>query len=149
MYGKFALDNKYYEDAIFAFNKLIEIEPNNVDGYFNLGNAYHLAGKFEAAITAYEHAHAMVPQDIRYIVNLGETYFKLKNPSKAVTYFERVDLKQAPHIAMRIADCYLQLGNIDKSRNALETLIAMPVQQALKDTAKLALNNLNTKRSLT
>ena len=50
VYGKFALDNKYFDDAIFAFGKLIEIEPQNVEGYFNLGNAYHLSGKLDFAI---------------------------------------------------------------------------------------------------
>lgn len=149
VYGKFALDNKYYEDAIFAFKKLVELEPNNVEACFNLGNAYHCSGKLELALTAYEHVCALAPTDFRFVFNLGETHFKLKNPSKALSYFEQIDIKKAPQVAMRIADCYAQLGDLDKSKRALESLIAMPVQKELKDNAQLALANLAKKGSLT
>jgi len=143
MYGKFAFDHKYFDDAIFAFNKLIELEPTNVEHYFNLGNSYHLSGKLEAAIPVYEHALLVNPSDIRCTLNLGETYFKLNNPAKALSYFEKINLQQMPHLAMRIADCYVKLGNPEKSRKSLETLIAMPVPDNLKQSAQLALANLN------
>ena len=148
VYGKFALDNKYFDDAIFAFSKLIEIQPNNYENYFNLGNACHLTGKLDQAIPAYERAHALAPADIRCIFNLGETYFKLDNPTKALACFEKVDMKQAPHVALRIADCYTKLGNSEKSRKSLESLIAMPVPQPLKDNAQLALANLKNKKNV-
>ena len=70
--------------------------------------------------------------DIRYIANLGETYIKLNNPAKALTYFERLTSSRLRMLAMRIADCYVKLGNINKSKNTLETLIAMPVHKHLK-----------------
>lgn len=149
VYARFALDNKYFEDAIFAYNKLIELEPNNLDHYFCLGNAYNLGGKLEDAIKTYEYAHAKAPHDIRLISNLGDTYFKLKDYTKALSYFEQVDLNQAPQLAIHIADCYLQLGNINQSKSILEKLIALPVKQDFKDSAQIALANLNTKRSLT
>ena len=147
VYGRFALDNKYYEDAIFAFSKLVEFEPNNIESYFNLGNAYHLGGKLTNAVTMYEHALTINPSDVRCTLNLGETYFKLNNPAKALTYFEKIDLKQVPHVALRIADCYGKLGNVEKSRHSLETLIAMPVPEQLKQNAQLALGNLNSKKA--
>ena len=57
-------------------------------------------------------------------------------------------MKQAPHVALRIADCYTKLGNSEKSRKSLESLIAMPVPQPLKDNAQLALANLKNKKNV-
>ena len=149
VYGKYALDNKFYDDAVFAFNKLIEFEPNNVEHYFNLGNAYHLGGKLEQAAAVYQHALQLNPSDVRCTLNLGETYFKLNQHAKALSYFERINLSQVPHLAMRIAECYVKLGDIEKSKHSLETLIAMPVPEQFKQTAQVALANLKSKKSLT
>ncbi|WP_031554935.1 tetratricopeptide repeat protein [Oribacterium sp. FC2011] len=59
------LGNKFlaeldYEQAILAFNKVIEIDPKNTDGYLGLGDAYYgeakNAGDYSAADTLYTSA---------------------------------------------------------------------------------------------
>ncbi len=145
VYGKFALDHRYFDDAIFAFSKLIELEPKNIEGYFNLGNAYHMSGKYEIAIKCYEQSLALAPGDMRCMVNIAETYVKLNDLNNALLYFEKIDLKKAPQVAIRIADCYEKLGNIEKSKKTLENLIIMRIPQTLKDNAQIALANLGKK----
>jgi tetratricopeptide (TPR) repeat protein len=148
VYAKFALDNKYFNDAIFGYKKLIELEPQNIEHYFGLGNAYHLAGMFEQAIKAYEFAHSKSPYDVRYAANLGETYFKMKEYAKALSYFEQLDLKRVPQLAIHIADCYLQLGRVDQSKYTLEKVMILPVPQNVKDSVQVALANLKSKKVL-
>lgn len=148
VYAKFALDNKYSDDAIFGYKKLIELEPQNAENYFCLGNAYHLAGKIDDSIKAYEYAHAKAPYDIRYAANLGEILFSLKEYAKALSYFEKLDLKRVPQLAVHIADCYLHLGQIDQSKNILEKVMALPIPKNFKDNAQVALANLKSKKSL-
>lgn len=148
VYAKFALDNKFFDDAIFAYKKLIELEPQNVEHCFALGNVYHFAGKLNDAIKTYEYVLSKSPRDIRCIANIGETYFKLKDYTKALSYFEQLDNRQAVHVVLHIAECHLKLGNIDKSKNVLQSALEVPMKKELKDSVQVALNNINTKRSL-
>jgi protein O-mannosyl-transferase len=146
IYAKFAFDNKYYNDAIFGYSKLIELEPQNVEHYFCLGNAYHLGGRLQEAVKAYEYAHSKNPGDIRFMANLGETYFKLKEYTKALSYYERINLKQIPQLVLHVAECYQRLGGIDRSRSILEQVLTWPIAQTFKNDIQIALNNLNTKK---
>src|SRR4029079_19527305 len=42
------------DDAIAAFQKVIELAPDFVFGYYNLGRTLFLAGRFADALEAYE-----------------------------------------------------------------------------------------------
>lgn len=39
--GEALFEQQKYDDAIVAFNKAIEIDPDYIDAYFNKGNAYY------------------------------------------------------------------------------------------------------------
>lgn len=54
---KFLLDGNY-EQAIIEFNKVIEIEPRNVDAYLGLADAYVAQGDYEKAIEVLEKGYA-------------------------------------------------------------------------------------------
>ena len=54
---KYLLDGDY-EQAIIEFNKVIEIEPKNVDAYLGLAEAYVAAGDYDSAISVLEQGYA-------------------------------------------------------------------------------------------
>ena len=54
---KYLLDGNY-EQAIIEFNKVIEIEPKNVDAYLGLAEAYVAAGDYDSAISVLEKGYA-------------------------------------------------------------------------------------------
>ena len=54
---KYLLDGDY-EQAIIEFNKVIEIEPKNVDAYLGLAEAYIAAGDYDSAISVLEQGYA-------------------------------------------------------------------------------------------
>lgn len=143
VYGKFALDNKRFDEAIFAYGKLVECSPNNAEGYFNLGNALHLAGKYTQAIRSYEQSLALNPSDARCIFNLGETYFKLNKHAKAISYFEKINSTQSPYASLRQADCYLKLGNKDVAQKILNDIVSLPVADDIKNKARQTLSAIN------
>jgi tetratricopeptide (TPR) repeat protein len=67
------------------FPKVIELEPSNAAGYFNLGNALYKHQKYEEAIAAYQKAIQIKP-------NFAEAYYKLGNllqikPKFTETYY--------------------------------------------------------------
>ena len=54
---KYLLDGDY-EQAIVAFEKVIEIEPKNVDAYLGLADVYVQMGDYESAIAVLEQGYA-------------------------------------------------------------------------------------------
>lgn len=141
MYGQFALDHEYYDDALFAFNKLVGLVPQDADGYAGLGHAYFLKKQFDQALGNFERAFALAPRNGRYAFNLGEVYCKLGNHAKALTYFERINIFQVPQAGINIAQCYEHLGNMQKARNMYEYLLTLQLPQDLRSTVQTVYNN--------
>ena len=52
--GEMYLSEENYEEAIFAFKKAIEIDPNDPEGYIKLADAYLAKGDTQNAISALE-----------------------------------------------------------------------------------------------
>ena len=72
------LGNKYlleqdYEQAVVAFEKLIEIDPKNVDAYLGLADAYVGMGNTEEAIAALEKGYGLTSSEeiLKKIEELG------------------------------------------------------------------------------
>jgi superkiller protein 3 len=65
-----------FKEAIKAYEKVIEIEPNNNWAHYNMGLAYYGLGKFKKAIEAYEKAIDIKPDEEAYH-NMGIAYIML------------------------------------------------------------------------
>ncbi len=57
---------KEYQKAINAYQKAIEIKPDNHGAYYNMGNAYGELKEYQKAINAYQKASAIFPSLIDY-----------------------------------------------------------------------------------
>ncbi len=124
--GQRYLTEMNYEEAIVAFQKVIELDPKNIDGYRNLGDTYEvLAG------TAGSEAGEEVPAGIAGSEageeaaagtadsGTGEDeYYRL-----AMEAFEKVmELDAADsHACERLLVIYKYFGDLDKLRHLLET----------------------------
>jgi len=126
-FAKISLSLKKYEDAIFAYSRVLEYSPHNQDALFNLGNAYFFTGNYTRAITQFKQARDMNPNDTRTWYNLGEAYFKSGQYADAAQTFEHIRTfnTQIPQMNLRIASCYEKLDKHDKAKEALEEIIAM------------------------
>lgn len=125
VYANMSLTLQKYEDAIIGFSKLVELEPNSVNHYINLANAYLLADNYQQAIALYKNILAKNPHDMRAVHNLGESYLKLNQPEKALECFEIVKKSSTivPTLDLRIAVCHKHLGDTLKARSILETIV--------------------------
>ena len=63
-----------YATAIPHWEKSVEIDPNMVNGYYNLGLVYPKIGKLDKAIDAYKKILDINPDDIEVHKNLGLLY---------------------------------------------------------------------------
>lgn len=72
-----------YEQAIVEFDKILEIDPMNVEAYLGKAQAYYEMGNIDKAIEILEHALSIV-DDERIRKRLNELYL-IKNPPPVVT----------------------------------------------------------------
>jgi len=98
------------ESAILELKKIIALDPNNAENYFNLGFIYHSQGENDPAILNYERALALDPGNLKYKKQLGETLFgtadslyatrgnRLDNQEKIIGYLEKLIRLQSGHV---------------------------------------------------
>lgn len=140
-YGQASVMVKKYDEAIAAYRKAIELNPQNTESMFGLGNAYFLSQKYDQAIKTYEHLLQLNPREGRAWYNLAETYFNNKNYPKALQCYEKLPLQQRPpHAFIRMAECYKLLGNKQAATQLVTQLTTMPnCPQQIKDAANAVL----------
>jgi protein O-mannosyl-transferase len=99
-----------FADAINHFSVSLRINPNQIEGYRNLGTAYQSAGNNVQAVEAFREAARLNPDDVETHFRLGYAYLVAGNPDLA--YQE-----------------YLQLQRLDESR-------ARPLLDSIKMVAR-------------
>ncbi|MDA9813249.1 tetratricopeptide repeat protein [Planktomarina temperata] len=106
------------DQAIFAFKRVLAIQPDYADAYYNMGNALKEQGKLEEAIEAYNKALAIKPDFADAYYNMGivlQEQGKLEEASEAYN--------KALAIKPDYADAYNNMGNALKEQVKLEEAI--------------------------
>lgn len=146
MYARASMTTAKYDDAIFAYKKVLEFAPGDYESAFNLGNAYFFKQQYDDAIRIYQALLEKHPEP-RVWYNLGETYYVAGKEDKALDCYNRIaNFKQDfPPMLLRMAACYQKLGRLDLAHNALEELVALPkAPDDLKKTGKNLLAHFST-----
>jgi tetratricopeptide (TPR) repeat protein len=79
-----------YNDAIDAYKKALEIQPDHDEAYANLGLAYVEQGKYDKAIEHYQQAIKLKPDNADTHYNLGVAYGNLKKYKEAIESYMQV-----------------------------------------------------------
>ena len=86
---------KKYDEALTAYDKAIEFDPQNLNAWNNKGIVFHEQGKYIKAIQAYDKALEINPRDHVVLTNKGWARFNRGNKIGAVKCFDRsIDIKQ-------------------------------------------------------
>ena len=94
-----SVKEKNYEKAIYYFNKTIELYPDNVPSYSNLGYIYNIKEMWDEAIEAYKKALTINPDDINIHHDLGFSLYKKGLIDDAIEEFKKsiaLDSEYAP-----------------------------------------------------
>lgn len=84
---------KAFENAVKAYKKLLEANPEDDAAYFNLGRAYNKLNEDEDAAKALKEAVKLKPDDTEYQTELGAILVKLAQYAEAVSPLKKaVDL---------------------------------------------------------
>ena len=81
-----------YEEAVLYFSKTIELAgPGELaaKSHAHLGQIYFSRGNYELAADHLNNAVKLVPDNGRYLYNTGIVYLNLRQPEKALEYFNR------------------------------------------------------------
>lgn len=103
--GNMAMSAGYNNVAIRFFKKAIEIDPNYLESYINIGLLYNKEGDTKKAISYYEKAIAVDPDFTKAHYNLGVIYAKKGKLDKAISEF-----KKCISINPDLAKAHSQLG---------------------------------------
>jgi tetratricopeptide (TPR) repeat protein len=81
--GRQAIDANRWNEALNAYDKVLELNPNDASAYYNRGLAYSNLGNYKLAILNYDRAIELNPKDADAYYNRGNAYSRLGNSSYA------------------------------------------------------------------
>ena len=136
--GSAAAQNGQLDQAAFAFDKAINIEPSSADAHNNLGNVLLDQDKPEEAIKAFNEALTIKPE-------YAEAYYNSGNALQALGMFNDAleAYKKAISYKPDYADAYRGLSSVDKYKNNEHQLMqveSLLSSQNVTENAKCSLN---------
>ena len=78
-----------YKGAIKLFSKLIEVEPNNIYAYINLGIAKMDLGNYDIAIDYFTKAIDLDPENADAYKNRALAYYSIDKEEKALLDYKK------------------------------------------------------------
>src|SRR5690606_37609773 len=85
-----ALRENRPREAFGYLRRALEMAPNNVDLWINLGAFYATQGEFESAVDAYEVALRLDPRNKSALSGLSRSYYNLGDTEMAAVYERKV-----------------------------------------------------------
>ncbi len=116
------LDPSYAEKAVAAYQHLVDLDAESLDGLRGLGNLAYDRQDREGAIGYYERYLAAKPGDPEVRTDLGTMYYETERPERAIAEYERV-LATSPtfyQAYFNLAVVYDASGDREASHTALE-----------------------------
>ncbi|MBI3480942.1 MAG: tetratricopeptide repeat protein [Nitrosomonadales bacterium] len=105
------------KDALAAFQKVVQLQPDNQEAHFNQGVVLRGAGQLEQAAASYRRALALNPDYAEAFANLGNTYKDLGRADDAIASYRRAAALK-PDFAV-----YYNLGNALKEQGRLDDAV--------------------------
>lgn len=118
-------------EAIYHFQKAIELDKKNYKAYYNLGNMYLEDNKLNSAISNYQKAIKYKPDFAYAYYNLGICEYKLFDYKNAKKHFVKAMTKKPtePDFYYNLSLTYTKLGNNEKAKEAMDVYTKLKNEQ--------------------
>jgi len=134
-----------YEKAEEQFRQIITIVSDNAAAHNNLANLYVIEGRADAAISIYENARDLSPDDPGIYLNLGMGYLIVDNPTESQKMLEQAFQKLEDYeVACNLVGVSSQESRVRGTKEPLhaDEIRALFINAAKGVNAKAALKQL-------
>lgn len=131
------------ERAIFEYEHLLELEPENAHAMVNLGNIYYGIGDTKKARHWYLEALMVNPDHVEGNYNFANLLDEQGEVETAIVFYLKT-IRQEPTFAdahFNVAACLLKLGKFDEAKKHLTSYLSL---DSTSEWAKVALELLNS-----
>ncbi len=81
--GLAAYDASEWDAALAAFERVRDLDPGSVEGWFNCGLVYQKMGRLDEGLASYQQALKIAPENPKTWCNLSSVWFELGNPKES------------------------------------------------------------------
>ena len=81
---------RQYSDAVDSFNKVLQIEPNNVTAQFLKGSSLYKEGKYQDAVDSFNKVIEIKPNNTNALLYNGLSLYNLERYNDAIAQFNRL-----------------------------------------------------------
>jgi tetratricopeptide (TPR) repeat protein len=128
--GKMGIRAQHYDAAQEAYQKAINLQPDKVTGYLDMGSLFRTRKRYDQAAQWYEKARSIDPHNYQPDYYLGLLARDQKHYDEAVAYFDRA-LELKPENATLLYYKAVTLDNLQRRSEATDIL-----QQAIEVNEK-------------
>lgn len=114
--GRIYTDNEDFNEAIFAYKKALQLEPNNFEVLFNLALTLKRNKQPDQAIETYQKALSIKPDYADAYFNIGNIYESKNETTEALNYYQQ-GVKYNPNdsgMAYFLSTSLLKLKNFEQ-----------------------------------
>lgn len=137
--GSMYAEMKNMTEALKYYNKAIEMEPENGDGFYELGKGYFNNENYFSAIENFSKAKAKgLKTSILYLYSGLAYYYEKKFDDAALDFQSSIDLYPTVPSYLFLAKSYRQLGKNEAAVKEYENALTLePDNQEAKDAIKV------------
>ncbi len=120
-------DQSELEQSAAELTASLENDPLNTASLFRLGYVLKSLGRFKEALVRYETLIRIKPDHHEALHAIGNAYFRMKQPLKAIEYYKRaVEIwEHEPDFFVDLAEAFWSVGDFQEAAAALE--VALPL----------------------
>jgi len=110
-------DKESFERVVANYRKVIAEDPNVIDAWFSLGNAYQREHRWKEAIEYFKKALQLKPDYDLPVINMANCYQRLGDDEAALAGYEHyltIDPKNA-HVRYQAGEIYLDKGDVARA----------------------------------
>ncbi len=119
-------NSKNYPEALKAFTNLVEVDPENVDGYFYLGLIKYYQKDYEASVEYYQKGLEIDPEHVDLLNFMSKSYDKMGDVEAAADALGKIiEINEDKEIWLRIGDLYAKVEYFDEATEAYQKAIEL------------------------
>ncbi|MFT5757283.1 MAG: tetratricopeptide (TPR) repeat protein [Alteromonadaceae bacterium] len=130
--GKQMMQTRQASKAIKYFSELTKLVPNRPDVIYFTAEAHRLNKEHKIALGLYEYGASKNNGQEKFFKGKGQCLAALGQINEALVVFNELHLnhKSKPEYIVLLADCYVELNDVDSAETLLKTGVALPNQEA-------------------